>query len=289
MRFSVLFAAFLSAIHIGAQDSLSLDQKLHFFGDVMINAAEGPNRVYAGEVFVQAMRALVSSDDAFEADYKDIPWISVLEDPDTTFKLITFQLKIDDDNYKYYGFMVFPGDDALELRDINPEVRDAEFMSFTADQWMGGLYYNMIPFMEGKTRRYLLFGYDGHNSMERIKTAEVLEFVDGQPVFGVPSFFTSDDAKDAISRLILKYAADARVTLNYNTGMKMIIYDHLALRMGQLPGQGPTYVPDGTYEGFRLENGKWMYVEKVFDHKYEEAPRPVPVFGEGREDPTKGK
>ena len=60
----------------------------------------------------------------------------------------------------------------------------------------------------------------------------------------------------------------------------MIVHDHLEYIMGLQAGQGPTFIPDGTYEGYYYKNSKWMYKEKMFDHMYEEdnPPRPKPVF-----------
>ncbi len=55
------------------------------------------------------------------------------------------------------------------------------------------------------------------------------------------------------------------------------MFDHLTMIGGEY-GEGPVQIPDGTYEAYRLNNGKWEYVEKVFDQILDEAPRPSPVL-----------
>jgi len=64
--------------------------------------------------------------------------------------------------------------------------------------------------------------------------------------------------------------------LNIDESLKAIIFDHLVVMKGQLPGQGLTYVPDGTYEGYKLEKGLWVYVPKMFHGVLDKAPRPEP-------------
>ncbi|MBT8189180.1 MAG: hypothetical protein KJO29_02030, partial [Bacteroidia bacterium] len=71
----------------------------------------------------------------------------------------------------------------------------------------------------------------------------------------------------------------ATLQLNYNPGLKLIIHDHLIQRIGRIPGQGPVFLPDGTYEGYEFIEGIWMYREKIYDHTYDAAPRPKPVLG----------
>ena len=46
--------------------------------------------------------------------------------------------------------------------------------------------------------------------------------------------------------------------------MQLIVHDHLIRRMGRIAGQGPVNLPDGSYEGYMFDNGKWMYKEKLF-------------------------
>ena len=56
--------------------------------------------------------------------------------------------------------------------------------------------------------------------------------------------------------------------------MKMIIYDHLISENNQ-PDKKYTYIPDGDYEGFKWENGKWLHVDKVFTFKLQDGQAPV--------------
>ena len=139
------------------------------------------------------------------------------------------------------------------------------------------MYYSIKKLEENK---YLIFGF---NQIDQFKNAKVLDMIhvkDGTVTLGEEIFEDKNDLDTYQNRIILTYSGDASVNLNYNPGLEMIVHDHLIQRMGQLEGQGPTNVPDGSYEGYKLENGKWMYKEKIYDHSYGEnnAPRPKPIL-----------
>ncbi len=44
--------------------------------------------------------------------------------------------------------------------------------------------------------------------------------------------------------------------MNYDKDLDMIIYDHLVSESNE-PGNAYTMVPDGDYQGFKWQNGKW--------------------------------
>ncbi|MEL6803754.1 MAG: hypothetical protein AAFO91_08245, partial [Bacteroidota bacterium] len=111
---------------------------------------------------------------------------------------------------------------------------------------------------------------------------DVLSFEDGRASFGKPVFPSTREQLPR-QRLLLEYSAAVSVTLRYDTDLQQIMMDHLIMIEGP-HGEGPVHVPDGSYEAFKLdENGSWVYVEKVFDHIYEEAPREQPIENQGRE------
>ena len=59
---------------------------------------------------------------------------------------------------------------------------------------------------------------------------------------------------------MLEYTSEAKVKLNWDEQYKMILFDHL-IPFNNPYTNSPTYVPDGSYDGFKLEKG----VQKVND------------------------
>ncbi|HVY74591.1 MAG TPA: hypothetical protein VG890_07160, partial [Puia sp.] len=40
------------------------------------------------------------------------------------------------------------------------------------------------------------------------------------------------------------------------------------------PVRKDTYVPDGDYQGFKWQNGRWVYVDKVFNTRLQDGQYP---------------
>jgi hypothetical protein len=156
-----------------------------------------------------------------------------------------------------------------------------------ADRWYGSLYFNIKPFETRQGRKYLLFGFDAFEFFEKRKLLDVLSFdKEGKPVFGAPVFEKPDAPPD--SRVYVQYSADAKVKLNWDEQYKMIIFDHL-IPFPSPFGRDMVNVPDGSYDAYKLEKGRWKYVDKVFDDKQKDVPFPEPVLEERKEKDIMGK
>jgi len=256
-----------------SQDSVKDD--LFFYGDIMINAQETSSRERAQARFYEEFKALLSQDASFEDDWSWLKWISVLSPAENEFKLYTWEWKIDEDNFQYFGFIQFPDNSYIELTGEPEEWVDLSYDERSSDDWISALYYKIMEYDSPDGKVYMLFGYNQFNKFDNIKLVETLAINGKELVFGKPAFVKEGRSKN---RLVLKYADDAVVTVNYNTDLNLLMYDHLIPRIGRLEGQGETYLPDGSYEGYTLSEGRWKYVEKIYDHIYDEAPRPNPVL-----------
>jgi hypothetical protein len=114
------------------------------------------------------------------------------------------------------------------------------------------------------------------------KWIDVLSFNEKkEPVFGGPFFSFEEDSlkKPTQSRFDIEYKKDARTLVNYIPDMKMILVDHLISDTDE-PENPWSFVPDGDYEGFKWQNGKWVHIDKVFTFKLQdgEAPMDDPVM-----------
>jgi len=144
------------------------------------------------------------------------------------------------------------------------------------------LYYRIepVPSKKGKDKAYMLFGFQQFDKYENIKVIDILSFEKGKPVFGKEIFQTVNESGELEkkSRLLLKYTNDANVNFRHEPGSDLIMFDHLIQRMGRLSGQGPTLLPDGSYEGYIFKDGLWNHQTKMFDQILEKAPTPEPIL-----------
>ena len=246
------------------QDSLTID--IAFYADIIVNAGDADHRQRAHDSFTNVLSLLLSNPSSFSTSLDSIPWISVVHG--NGFRMITWQHRINDETYQYGGYIQWP-DKIVTLQDSRPWVNGASRNIVTPGTWYGALYYKLYPFtLEGK-EYYILFGFNAENSLINTKVADILDLSGPEPRLGMPLFIKPDDAQ---SRLIITYADASPVQLFYDPQLNAIVHDHLE----HLPGVGPSGeslpVSDGSQEAWVYKDGKWIYVEEVYDVKSEEPP-----------------
>lgn len=262
-------------------------------------------RVSASEAFMEELTAALELDGSYEFKFDSVRTILQLYPPDSTFRVMTWQLYVDKDEYKYFGIIQHQGNKKkgipskfTVLEDFSGRMRKIEHKVLTAQNWYGALYYNIHPFRTKEGTKYALFGFDAYHFFEKRKIMEILSFDDDmEPIFGAPVIQYIIKKKDVppremlYNRFMIQYSSEASASINYNTDEEMILFDHLLPMSANFPNVEYVMVPDGSYEGFKYEKGLWTYVEKVYDHKYDinEFPVPVPVFKEGKKKDILGR
>jgi hypothetical protein len=213
--------------------------------------------------------------------------VSRLYAPDSSFRIFTWQIERDESYYHQEGAIQMKTKDGslklFPLFDVSDYTSTPTDSVRSNKNWIGAIYYNIVlKEFKGK-KYYTLFGYDDNDMSSTRKWLEVLTFDENdQPVFGGDYFDYKDDelkAPQPVDRFLLEYEKDARARLVYDPDLKMIVFDHLISESNE-PQKKYTLIPDGDYEGFKWENGKWEHVDKLFNQalKDGQAPRPQPLF-----------
>ncbi|MEO6039962.1 MAG: hypothetical protein ABIQ93_16235, partial [Saprospiraceae bacterium] len=227
-------------------------------------------------------------ENSFKYPFERLQGLSILAPPDSSFRVITWQLFVNDSTYRYYGavqrnsreLQLFP------LRDKRFELDNLPlYDQLTPDNWYGALYYNLRQFDSKEGRKYLLFGFDAFTFFEKRKVIDVLSFdKNGQPGFGAP-VFERENPRPGLpeQRLIFEYSAETSVRVNWDDVYQMVLFDHL-IPFPSPFGRGMTKVIDGSYDGLKLDKGRWKFIEQVFHDSQETPPFPDPVL-----DNRKGK
>ncbi len=263
--------------NITAQDIDKLKQDINYFADIVANAMEYEHKIRANKKLVPLVEEALEQ--KVDLDFTKLKWISKVTAPDSIFTILTWPVQTSESSHTYNGYVLY-NNSIIKLDDQSESLMDnIHYLIGDKDNWFGQQYYAVKSFESKGESKYVLFGYNAYTQHENIKIADIVYFDQGEIVFGQQLFASElTDLRDAKNRVILKYSDDAPVNLNYNPGLEMIVYDHLVPRMGQLPGQGLILTGDGSYEGYQLNEGIWIHKEKLFDHIYEEAPRPNPVL-----------
>lgn len=264
-----------------AKFNLSEDT-LGILGYAVVNDSLESNRFAACHAMIPALVRALKTTNSFHYPFGQLKNISIQYPQDSSFRIFTWQLYVDKDDYRYYGAiqMNTPELKLYPLQDRSFNVTDIEQEVLSADKWYGAVYYNLKEASNKNGKYYLLFGFDGYSFFTKRKVIDVLTFgKDGKPIFGAPVFVSEEKGKPSVikKRLFLEYSAESSVRFNYDEAMQMIVFDHLIPMPGQ-NNEGMVMVPDGSYEAYQLDKGVWKYNTRVLHAIMDEAPRPNPVL-----------
>jgi hypothetical protein len=231
-------------------------------------------RLRSDSLFIRTLVRALQTKNSFYYPFSKVDGIGKIYAPDSSFRILTWNLYIDDYYSRQRGaIQLRTADGSLKLvplRDFSEFSANPVDSVRTKDNWIGAVYYNMVKTQSNGKNYYTLFGYDANGIRSNRKWIEVLTFNDqNQPVFGGPFFsFEQDTGKRRPTqyRFYIEYKKEASTLVNYIPDENMILFDHLISETDE-PENPYTYIPDGDYEGFKWQNGKWMHVDKVFNFK----------------------
>ena len=258
----------------------------------VVNDSIEHERYAACRALITCLVRTLKVDNSFRYQFERLRSVSIMAPPDSSFRIFTWQLFVNDSTYRYYGAIQL---NQKELKLFPLIDRSAEMLTLptheqlTPERWYGVLYYHLRQFDTKEGRKYLLLGYDALAFFNRRKVVDVLSFDQaGKPVFGAGVFDRAESVGPPEQRIFVEYAAEASFRLNWDEQYQMILIDHL-VPMPSPYGSGVVQVPDGSYDALKLDKGRWKYISKVFNDVMEEAPRPEPVLDERKGKDIMGK
>jgi len=257
------------------------EDSLKQYSTQIVDGKNASDRFTADSIFTKILvRALVIKN-SFYYPFNSLENISKLFSPDSSFKIFTWQMVINENMIRQHGAIQMKTEDGslqlLPLIDKSDIIINQEDTVTNNRSWIGAIYYKIIPTKNGNKRFYTLIGYDENNIRSTKKIIETLEFINGEPIFGSHLFSFSEDSKKLppLSRFILEFKKNTGARVNYDSELEMIILEHLESESNE-PSKKWTFIPDGDYEGFKWKNGKWHHINKVFNQITPEGKEPIP-------------
>lgn len=246
---------------IAMQDSL---KELSF---KMINDSIEPERYNAGYKFIKILVSALKTPYSFNFPFDSLKAISVQSSPDKRFRIFSWNIMNDDGSYRYYGTIQMNNPqgklEMFPLVDYSPAFKNPADSITTNERWYGAQYYRIISVLNNvKMPYYVLLGWKGNTIRTTKKVIEILYFKDGKAFFGIPVFDGNKDTP-TMKRAIFEYDRKASMVLNYEPSIGTIVFDHLAPPDPKLKGKFELYGPDFSYDGYKLLNGRWRYVEDL--------------------------
>jgi hypothetical protein len=281
--------------HANLQLLMRIDDSLNTFGTKMLDETMAPDRLRADSMFTRLLVRALRVPYSFYFSFDSMQMAPVLYPPDSSFRIITWHIAMNDDNYRQKGVIqmntpdgsikIFPLFDASDYSEntLLDSIR-------TPQNWIGAVYYNLLQEkLPDQSSLYTLLGYDENSSLTTRKWMEPLTFNHmGEPRFGGHYFAVPHDSilRKGSMRFLLEYKKDGRARINYDEVDSMIVIDHLISETGE-PEKRYTLIPGGDYDAFKWVNGKWQYIDKLFMEQRGDGnePRPMTILdNEGNAD-----
>lgn len=286
---SLLFAIVLLAQISSAQKILSADRKKleqkedslkNLAADIILDSLT-ETRIRSDSTFTKTLIRALQIKNSFYHPFDSVQGVSKLYAPDSTFRIFTWNLQINDYWSLQRGAIQERTNDGslklIGLHDASAFTPDADDSVRSKNNWIGAVYYDIVKTSYNGRNYYTLIGFDNNNAMSNKKWIEVLSFDENnQPVFGGKYFSYEKDSikREPQFRFSLEYKKEARAILKYDKEDNLIIIDHLISETDE-PENKWTYVPDGDYEAFKWQNGKWLHIDKLYHFKLQEGEAPV--------------
>ncbi len=258
----------------------SREDSMKQYAHDIVNARQPADRVKADSIFTRMLVRALKENHSFSYPFDSLQTISRLYAPDSSFRIFTWQLVRDETTFRRHGaIQMNTADGSLSLYpllDKTELVKDIDNAITDNEEWVGAIYYKIIQTAYHNKNFYTLLGYDENNFRSTKKRIEVLTFSNGKPVFGGPFFsFEEDSLQGPVqSRFSIEYKKEGNGSIKYDEELGIIIFDHLISENNQ-PEKKYTYIPDGDYEGFKWEKGKWVHINKVFNFRLQDGQAPV--------------
>lgn len=259
-------------------DSLNLDSlndleiRLEALGKLMITSTDEQERLTSAYHFVKSFVKALRIENSYFYNFDTIKNISVLPSPDNIFRVITWNLALNSQNYRNYGVIQLNPDyiktvkDTTNLRSYYPLIDRSDYIknaldtTLSSEHWFGALYYKIIANTYKKQTYYTLIGWDGNTMMSNKKIVESLYFENNEPRFGASIFDLKDKRfKQPLKRMIFEYNNSANMVLRYEPSKNILVQENVAPTRPQDYGHPETYVPDGSYDFYKFnkKTGHW--------------------------------
>lgn len=243
----------------------TVEDSLSVLMNTIYSSSSVTEREEANSNFIKLFRKNIVRTDAFDFPFDSLKHFGKVKSEDGKIRVFSWNFPLSGGEQKYYGFILLKnkkGDlNLVELIDnrkaiINP-IKDVLSQAY----WMGALYYSIIDVSYKGNTYYILLGFDFNNLFTSKKIIEVLTFgKKGEILFGSEVFYVGEST---LNRVIFEFSARVTMMLRYIPESKTIVFDHLSPSRPDLTENFQFYGPDFSYDGFKFEKGKWVYVRNL--------------------------
>lgn len=228
-------------------------------GAKMFGESEETIRIESNFTFVKTLVSALKEPNSFYFAFEKLKMVSILDAPDKSFRIISWNIPLQDGSYLYYGTIQHKSGTIklTPLLDKTFEINSPEEDIVSNKSWYGAQYYDIRPLAKNQ---YILLGWKGHHTDYMKKVIDILNIApDGHVSFGAKVF--SDNPQ--VARKIFSFTREAAMYLKYNAKETRVEFDHIVPADPSLKGNFKYHGPDLTHDAYRLKNGKLVFEEDI--------------------------
>ena len=233
----------------------------------IMNAETEAEKRTANTAFITNLTEVLQYEKSFKFPFDSLPTIARISSPDNTFRIFNWLLKKDNGNYEYFGIVHYHNKkrkryEVIPLVDNSANIRNAEQEDLDAENWYGGLCYQIAYIKKAGRKYYTLLSWDGNDGYSTKKIIDVMYFFGKNKIkFGLPIF--KQNKKESQKRVILEYNSKTSISAKYHSKEEKIVFNHLVPPNKDLEGLEEYYIPEGTFNAYQYKRGKWWLQQDV--------------------------
>ena len=237
------------------------EDTLKIMAHQIMNAETEAEKRIANTAFITNLTEVLQYEKAFKFPFDSLPTIARITSPDNTFRIFNWLLKKDNGAYEYFGIVHYHNKkrkryEIIPLVDNSANIRNAEQQDLDAKNWYGGLYYQIAYIKKAGRKYYTLLSWDGNDGYSTKKIMDVMYFSGKNKIkFGLPIF--KQNKKESQKRVILEYDSKTSISVKYHNKEQRIVFNHLVPPRKDLAGLEEYYIPEGTFNAYQYNKGKW--------------------------------
>jgi len=243
----------------------------------IMNAETEAEKRIANTAFITNLTEVLQYEKSFKFPFDSLPTIARITSPDNTFRIFNWLLKKDNGSYEYFGIVHYHNKkrkryEIIPLVDNSANIRNAEQQDLDAKNWYGGLYYQIAYIKKTGRKYYTLLSWDGNDGYSTKKIMDIMYFSGKNKIkFGLPIF--KKNKKESQKRVILEYDSKTSISVKYHNKEQRIVFNHLVPPRKDLAGLEEYYIPEGTFNAYQYNKGKWWLQQDVDIRNQEKAKR----------------
>ncbi len=262
-RFLILVLFSFLILDLSAQSKfLKSEKELNSQFESLKKAQNDSLRLHVSNSIMANLKQVLEEKSSFFYPFSDVLNLGKITSSDQKLRIFSWNCMLENGDYRYFALIQKKEKQGIQLFELHQKIgaKANMFDKLSSNQWLGALYYQIVPFKSRNRNLYLLLGWDGNTGRTHKKVIETLGFSKtGELELGFPVI---NWRGKFLTRVIFEYSKQVRMKLKYYNRIQCVVFDHLSPSEPRYNNQFEYYGPDFSFDALELKKGMWHWVEE---------------------------